>query len=66
MGLGLNLVAAVAQFHEFRLTIAPDSGCVVAEIVCPQTIQTRCHLNTRHGTDITVPDFIWLQVARTT
>jgi signal transduction histidine kinase len=34
LGLGLNLVAAIAKLHGFRLTIVPGSGCVV-EIGCP-------------------------------
>jgi signal transduction histidine kinase len=34
LGLGLNLVAAIARLHGFRLTIVPGSGCVV-EIGCP-------------------------------
>jgi signal transduction histidine kinase len=34
LGLGLNLVAAVARLHGFRLTIVPGPGCVV-EIGCP-------------------------------
>jgi signal transduction histidine kinase len=34
LGLGLNLVAAIARLHGFRLTIVPGAGCVV-EIGCP-------------------------------
>jgi signal transduction histidine kinase len=34
LGLGLNLVAAIAKLHGFRFTILPGSGCVV-EIACP-------------------------------
>ena len=34
LGLGLNLVAAIARLHGFRLTIVPGPGCVV-EIGCP-------------------------------
>jgi signal transduction histidine kinase len=34
LGLGLNLVAAIARLHGFRFTIRPGSGCVV-EIACP-------------------------------
>jgi len=34
LGLGLNLVAAIARLHGFRLTIVPGAGCVV-EIACP-------------------------------
>jgi signal transduction histidine kinase len=34
VGLGLNLVAAIAKLHGFRLTIHPGPGCRV-EIVCP-------------------------------
>jgi signal transduction histidine kinase len=33
-GLGLNLVAAIAKLHGFRLTIYPGSGCVI-EIASP-------------------------------
>ena len=33
LGLGLNLVAAIARLHGFRLTIVPGPGCVV-EIGC--------------------------------
>jgi signal transduction histidine kinase len=36
LGLGLNLVAAIARLHGFRLTIVPGSGCVI-EIGCPYT-----------------------------
>jgi signal transduction histidine kinase len=36
LGLGLNLVAAIAKLHGFRLTIIPGPGCVV-EIACPYT-----------------------------
>jgi len=34
LGLGLNLVAAIARLHGFRFTIVPGPGCVV-EIACP-------------------------------
>jgi signal transduction histidine kinase len=34
LGLGLNLVAAIAKLHGFRLTIYPGSGCVI-EIASP-------------------------------
>jgi signal transduction histidine kinase len=34
LGLGLNLVTAIAKLHGFRFTIVPGSGCV-AEIACP-------------------------------
>jgi signal transduction histidine kinase len=34
LGLGLNLVAAIAKLHGFRFTIVPGPGCVV-EIACP-------------------------------
>jgi signal transduction histidine kinase len=34
LGLGLNLVTAIAKLHGFRFTIAPGPGCVV-EIACP-------------------------------
>jgi signal transduction histidine kinase len=34
LGLGLNLVAAIARLHGFRLTIVPGPGCVV-EFGCP-------------------------------
>lgn len=34
LGLGLNLVAAIAKLHEFRLTIFTGSGCVI-EIASP-------------------------------
>ncbi len=34
LGLGLNLVAAIAKLHEFRLTIHPGKGCVI-EIASP-------------------------------
>jgi len=34
LGLGLNLVAAIARLHGFRLTIVAGPGCVV-EIGCP-------------------------------
>src|SRR6202795_1135112 len=43
LGLGLNLVAAIAKLHGFRFTIVPGSGCVV-EIGCPY-LPTR----TRHA-----------------
>jgi signal transduction histidine kinase len=33
-GLGLNLVAAIAKLHGFRLTIYPGSGCII-EIASP-------------------------------
>jgi signal transduction histidine kinase len=33
-GLGLNLVAAIAKLHGFRLTIYPGAGCVI-EIASP-------------------------------
>jgi signal transduction histidine kinase len=36
VGLGLNLVAAIAKLHGFRLTIHCGSGCRV-EIACPDT-----------------------------
>ncbi|HEY8333736.1 MAG TPA: ATP-binding protein [Tardiphaga sp.] len=35
LGLGLNLVAAIAKLHGFRLTIFPGDGCVI-EIGFPQ------------------------------
>jgi signal transduction histidine kinase len=35
LGLGLNLVGAIAKLHGFRFTIFPGSGCVV-EIGCPR------------------------------
>ncbi len=35
LGLGLNLVGAIARLHGFRFTIFPGSGCVV-EIGCPR------------------------------
>jgi len=34
LGLGLNLVVAIAKLHGFRFTIVPGPGCVV-EIACP-------------------------------
>jgi signal transduction histidine kinase len=34
LGLGLNLVAAIAKLHGFRFTIRPGAGCIV-EIACP-------------------------------
>jgi signal transduction histidine kinase len=34
LGLGLNLVAAIAKLHGFRLTIYPGAGCVI-EIASP-------------------------------
>jgi signal transduction histidine kinase len=34
LGLGLNLVTAIAKLHGFRFTIVPGPGCVV-EIACP-------------------------------
>jgi signal transduction histidine kinase len=34
LGIGLNLVAAIARLHGFRLTILPGPGCMV-EIGCP-------------------------------
>jgi signal transduction histidine kinase len=34
LGLGLNLVVAIARLHGFRFTIVPGPGCVV-EIACP-------------------------------
>jgi signal transduction histidine kinase len=37
LGLGLNLVAAIARLHGFRLTIVPGPGCVV-EIGCPSCV----------------------------
>jgi signal transduction histidine kinase len=37
LGLGLNLVGAIARLHGFRFTIFPGSGCVV-EIGCPRAI----------------------------
>lgn len=37
VGLGLNLVAAIAKLHGFRLTIFPGPGCRV-EIVCPDRV----------------------------
>ena len=36
LGLGLNLVGAIARLHGFRFTIFPGSGCVV-EIGCPRS-----------------------------
>src|SRR5713101_2644221 len=36
LGLGLNLVGAIARPHGFRFTIFPGSGCVV-EIGCPRS-----------------------------
>jgi signal transduction histidine kinase len=36
LGLGLNLVAAIARLHGFRFTIFPGPGCVV-EIACPRS-----------------------------
>jgi len=36
LGLGLNLVGAIARLHGFRFTIIPGSGCVV-EIGCPRS-----------------------------
>ncbi|MET0720930.1 MAG: ATP-binding protein [Tardiphaga sp.] len=35
LGLGLNLVAAIAKLHGFRLTIFPGAGCVI-EIGFPE------------------------------
>jgi signal transduction histidine kinase len=35
LGLGLNLVAAIARLHGFRLTIFPGAGCVI-EIGFPE------------------------------
>jgi signal transduction histidine kinase len=40
LGLGLNLVAAIAKLHGFRFTIVPGSGCVV-EIACPYVRQSQ-------------------------
>lgn len=37
LGLGLNLVAAIAKLHGFRLTIFPGDGCVI-EIGFPQPL----------------------------
>jgi signal transduction histidine kinase len=34
LGLGLNLVAAIAKLHGFRFSIRPGAGCIV-EIACP-------------------------------
>ncbi len=34
LGLGLNLVTAIAKLHGFRFTIVPGPGCVV-EVACP-------------------------------
>lgn len=35
LGLGLSLVAAIVELHNFRLTITPGEGCT-AEIACPR------------------------------
>jgi signal transduction histidine kinase len=40
LGLGLNLVTAIAKLHGFRFTIVPGSGCVV-EIACPHATTLR-------------------------
>jgi signal transduction histidine kinase len=40
LGLGLNLVAAIAKLHGFRFTIVPGPGCVV-EIACPYATTLR-------------------------
>jgi signal transduction histidine kinase len=37
VGLGLNLVAAIAKLHGFRLAILPGPGCRV-EIACPDQV----------------------------
>jgi signal transduction histidine kinase len=37
VGLGLNLVAAIAKLHGFRLAIFPGPGCRV-EIACPDRV----------------------------
>jgi signal transduction histidine kinase len=37
LGLGLNLVAAIAKLHDFRFTICAGPGCVV-EIGCPSAL----------------------------
>jgi signal transduction histidine kinase len=41
LGLGLNLVTAIAKLHGFRFTIVPGPGCVV-EIACPYAHRRRC------------------------
>jgi len=37
LGLGLSLVAAIVELHNFRLSITPGQGCT-AEIACPHTV----------------------------
>ena len=37
LGLGLSLVAAIVELHNFRLTITPGQGCI-AEIACPHAV----------------------------
>jgi signal transduction histidine kinase len=37
VGLGLSLVVAIVELHNFRLNITPGKGCI-AEISCPQTV----------------------------
>ena len=38
VGLGLNLVAAIAKLHGFRFSIAPGPGCVT-EIAGPRGVR---------------------------
>jgi signal transduction histidine kinase len=37
LGLGLNLVSAIARLHGFRLNLNAGPGCI-AELVCPPTL----------------------------
>jgi signal transduction histidine kinase len=56
LGLGLNLVAAIAKLHDFRFTIRTGPGCVV-EIGCPSAPAPAQELETRLA-ECTDPDLI--------
>jgi signal transduction histidine kinase len=56
LGLGLNLVTAIAKLHGFRFTIFPGPGCVV-EIACPHApgVSPLATANLSQGANIRSP-----------